>query len=723
MNGTMTVKWRCACGGRGCGCCEGTVALTPQPTANRPGLSALSYRIGTHGSILQTMKARLSSEVLDAKGGAKDKPKIEPKRPLAGLRTRDGSDPAIALLDAWATVADVLTFYQERIANEGYLRTATEMRSMFELSRLVGYQPRPGVASSVYLAYTIDANTPQEIVVPQGARAQTVPGQDELPQSFETSQDLKARAGWNRLGLRKSEPQQWNDIQRHGVLYLAGTQTRLKPGDPLLLDAGGPVDPENVAEPPTPYRVLSVDADPRVDRTAVRIEIWNSAAAKKAVGEKLLAIIRDAPKGKFADKVQQALTHLHGIAADDVTIARARNELRGLVRQQQEGSESQPEGPLKPWLARVAAALDEMPAATAAPAEGLPAASALEERIGRLIAPPSKPRANALQLPRSLSSSFEPIGDAGLKMLVAIAPALKPTLAPALAGYEGASPQQSIRVWALRLHAGLFGRAFQRRTKIEFGRKPDQEGVSRGVATISKTVDDGEWPIITSVKKDRISAREVPHTVYLDAAHDGIAPGSWVFIDASAVDRGAVVDENVKHAPMVLPVQTLLVSRVKVVFPKVSRADYGSSGDTTALELSEPWIRFTVEGDEEFRTLGASQVVVDRDFQTIRRTAVYAKSEALALAERPIEEPLCTGSSGGGGARLAGTPRAQVPSGPIELDGLYAGIEAGRFVIVSGERADIDATRGVFASEPVMITSVVHDVRAAGTKPDRRAHV
>jgi hypothetical protein len=52
--------------------------------------------------------------------------------PLLNLTTRDPSDPAMALLDAWATVADVLAFYQERIANEGYLRTATERRSILE---------------------------------------------------------------------------------------------------------------------------------------------------------------------------------------------------------------------------------------------------------------------------------------------------------------------------------------------------------------------------------------------------------------------------------------------------------------------------------------------------------------------------------------------------------------------------------------------------------------
>ena len=118
-----------------CGCCEGVEIVTPLPTANRPGLSKLAYRIGTHAGFFETMLARLSS---------RDFPQ------LSGLTTRDPADPSIALLDAWATVADVLTFYQERIINEGYLPTATERRSILELAKLVGYKLRPGVTSSVF---------------------------------------------------------------------------------------------------------------------------------------------------------------------------------------------------------------------------------------------------------------------------------------------------------------------------------------------------------------------------------------------------------------------------------------------------------------------------------------------------------------------------------------------------------------------------------------------
>ena len=119
-----------------CGCCEGQTARTPASVENPPALEALAYRVGTHGTFKQSMLARLSSSEHPA---------------LAGLTTRDDDDFSIGLLDSWATVADVLTFYQERIANESYLRTATERLSVRGLARLIGYRLKPGVAASAYL--------------------------------------------------------------------------------------------------------------------------------------------------------------------------------------------------------------------------------------------------------------------------------------------------------------------------------------------------------------------------------------------------------------------------------------------------------------------------------------------------------------------------------------------------------------------------------------------
>src|SRR5271166_4485755 len=88
---------------------------------------------------------------------------------------------AIAFLDATAMVLDILTFYQERLANESYLRTALQSRSLTELSRLIGYQPSPGVSASTYVAFTLkaapgqapDPSTPA-ITIPKGTQIQKI---------------------------------------------------------------------------------------------------------------------------------------------------------------------------------------------------------------------------------------------------------------------------------------------------------------------------------------------------------------------------------------------------------------------------------------------------------------------------------------------------------------------------------------------------------------------
>src|SRR6185369_11564480 len=250
----MTAK-KCGCNSPSCGCCEGTRKITPVSTANRPGLDQLTYRIGTHGEFFETMKARLGNLVVVATGP--DGQTFETFYPLQDLTTRQTTDPAIALLDGWAMVGDVLTFYQERIANEGYLRTATERRSILELARLVGYRLRPGVSASVHLALTIEANE-KVLIEPFQVRAQSVPGPGELPQNFENVEELEARGVWNKLLPRQTRPVTVEKLEttlienRPLKLYFKGTTTGLKQGDLLLLRAGSQ---------PDAFRIMEVNAD------------------------------------------------------------------------------------------------------------------------------------------------------------------------------------------------------------------------------------------------------------------------------------------------------------------------------------------------------------------------------------------------------------------------------------------------------------------------------
>ena len=105
-------------------------------TTNPPGQDEIAYRTSTHHEVFTWL--------LDALGDPD-------RRGLATLTTRDRDDLTIGLLDAFATMTDVLGFYQERIANEHYLGTATERLSVRALAELVNFQLAPGKSADCLL--------------------------------------------------------------------------------------------------------------------------------------------------------------------------------------------------------------------------------------------------------------------------------------------------------------------------------------------------------------------------------------------------------------------------------------------------------------------------------------------------------------------------------------------------------------------------------------------
>jgi len=211
-----------------CGCCE--MGLVEPSVSNRPGLTALAYRIGTHPDFLRRMLA-----ALPAAPYPHDPSDLNRPRPLESLTTRSPDDPSIALLDAWATVADVLTLYQEQVANEGYLRTVTERRSVLELARSIGYELRPGVAAGTYLAFTVEtaAGAPERAVVSVGTKVKSIPGQGQLPQTFETVAQIEARTEWNAMRPSRTQPQQI--VRGQTSVLLTGVSTGLQRGDGILV--------------------------------------------------------------------------------------------------------------------------------------------------------------------------------------------------------------------------------------------------------------------------------------------------------------------------------------------------------------------------------------------------------------------------------------------------------------------------------------------------------
>jgi hypothetical protein len=254
----------CGCGSPaacGCGRCRGQ----RDEAANRPGLASLAVGRSTYPAAFDRMRQRLSAAELPALRG------------LTARRTDPPLDPAVALLDAWASVGHVLDFYNERLANENYLRTCRHRGSAVELGRLVGYSPRPGVSADGYLAFTLDDLDPEAtLLVPSGTRAYTQPGPGETMQAFETSEPLEGRPRWSSMRPRLNAPQLVGEGTL--VLYFAGTATGIRQGDRLLIS--GPlgdqlrtaakveaqteekrtrVELDRDPEPPTPRAPVTLD--------------------------------------------------------------------------------------------------------------------------------------------------------------------------------------------------------------------------------------------------------------------------------------------------------------------------------------------------------------------------------------------------------------------------------------------------------------------------------
>ncbi len=188
---------------------------TPQSLSTPAGQPDIARRIGTQGSFKAAMLRGLRSR----------------HRPgLAGFQTASDEDWSIAFLDAWASVLDNLSFYNERIANEAYLGTATELFSVQELAAQVGYTLAPATAAEAYLAFIADESVlsvgVSELAAPIGVKS--IPEEGEQPQTFETVAPLRLKSAWNEMRPLRRWPQSVS--VRSAGFYLGGNGSRPRAG-------------------------------------------------------------------------------------------------------------------------------------------------------------------------------------------------------------------------------------------------------------------------------------------------------------------------------------------------------------------------------------------------------------------------------------------------------------------------------------------------------------
>ena len=229
-----------------------TAPHDPQPGCNA-GKGRLRQRLGGYQGFLAQMRHAL-----------RGKPQI------ARLNTAVGGDFTNGLLSAWARVCDVLGFYQERIASEGYLGTATDDVSVLWLAERVGARRGPAIAARVELAITLtDAQgQPDRTHIGPGRElaVQTVPQNNQMPVIFEADAPLELRTAWNAIALASPTDDAPTMVwQRCRSLNLIGTGLEIRPGDMLLIG----VQPPGGAASSVAVRVRTAASDIQAGTTLV----------------------------------------------------------------------------------------------------------------------------------------------------------------------------------------------------------------------------------------------------------------------------------------------------------------------------------------------------------------------------------------------------------------------------------------------------------------------
>ncbi|MDF0515742.1 putative baseplate assembly protein [Bradyrhizobium yuanmingense] len=642
-----------------CDCCTTAAARVPMPTANRPGLSALNYRIGNYAIFVEAMKAELS------------------QFDLPGLKTREPEDPAIALLDAWAMVADVLTFYQERIANEGFLRTAVERRSVLELATLVGATLRPGVSATVNVAYTLDQNS--AATIPVGSRVQSLPVQDQLPQMFEVSDNLDARAAWNNLAPRLTRPQIL-DAKGGRTIYAAGLSTNLKPNDPLLVIAGDQMVRTVATIEPEPLQArtkigLFSQEDEKPSNTDDAVPPASRITNFVALLEPLAKPPAALPAAPLDVDHRLPLAFAPGSGAVPLMLRLLRPEARTQFFDALRHATVAPPpgGSVHAFRVKAAPFGHNAPPKPVTDETGIvigseewPLSDAVAIRI--VISPKTRRRRD-----RGAVVDIEELFDDSRKsVLVQIA------RGPETANMSFELPSRDTKVQVGRWQVIATFDDRNRTLTLEFDEfawfckiSHDAENAVLTVNTngrtfempighTAETASGGERLRVSTMHAlaiDREAAAEPTrrNVIDLDAAYDQIVRGSWIVIDFG----------EARHLPE--PRRPVITQVDKV--EKASVAKYGITGRVTRLHLKDDWL------DKDALMLSA-----------VRGVSVLAQSERLELAEAPIEE--------------------EISGDTIELAEFYGELPTGRRLIVEGERTDIEGTRGIKGAELVTVMGV-----------------
>ena len=150
-----------------------------------------------------------------------------------GWAERSEADLGMALLELYAYVGDQLSYLQDRVALEGFLRTATQYESVKKLLQLVDYDIYPGHAASTALVIEAAGNAP--LYLATGFQASTMATKEAAAVIYETQVDIVVVPTLSRIALSIDAP---SNVARTQAVLASIDTVLLTPGKRVLLQNG-----------------------------------------------------------------------------------------------------------------------------------------------------------------------------------------------------------------------------------------------------------------------------------------------------------------------------------------------------------------------------------------------------------------------------------------------------------------------------------------------------
>lgn len=131
------------------------------------GHMVIDYMARDYGSLLQSMQRLVPDKLPDWKDYASE------------------ADFGNVLLQLFAHMGDILSYYQDRIANESFLGTAQTRRSIIHHLKLIGYRLSTATPASTALTMTVPSGCDETITIVKGNAFATKSGKDIPSVRFE----------------------------------------------------------------------------------------------------------------------------------------------------------------------------------------------------------------------------------------------------------------------------------------------------------------------------------------------------------------------------------------------------------------------------------------------------------------------------------------------------------------------------------------------------------